>query len=393
MAIVIFTPGYIAQEVFCASKADPAVDCGSGTFFEDFARHAIWLPFIEVGTIAFEGDSFVFDGDCEGKFVQNTDGTAQLTGKIVNDVDPEKGFTIDIIFTGFTDTIPPDPPPNDNPKLECNPPQSFADWVYYTGYNGTLTGEGDSAGAELTIQRLGPALQVGDGASNKNLDFGVSGWFSWGVLSQPSDTNFILRNSEDIPQSLWETLGIDSLQRGDININLSTPCRVTGGAIGSFNGNRYHGSGQAGANTALQPQPKGEWTHHQQNGPDGRFIFHAGTASAPQGTEIDLIVCSDPGGCKPSGNPPSPAKQIDFQGIGTFKNINSASLANVIAKETYHWFEVHIEDLCEPGGPNKGAMGNCPDGGSGTDAFADHQFSSLRTASVPTFTGSSYTQV
>ncbi len=56
--------------------------------------------------------------------------------------------------------------------------------------------------------------------------------------------------------------------------------------------------GQAGANTALPPQPAGEWTHHQQRGPSGRFTFHGGTASAPAGTEVDEIRCSDPGGCK-----------------------------------------------------------------------------------------------
>jgi hypothetical protein len=85
--------------------------------------------------------------------------------------------------------------------------------------------------------------------------------------------------------------------------------------------------GQAGANTAQPPQPKGEWTHHQQRGPSGRFTFHGGTASAPAGTEIDEIRCSDPGGCKPSGNPPSPAKQLDFDGIGTFKSIGKGGNA------------------------------------------------------------------
>jgi hypothetical protein len=141
--------------------------------------------------------------------------------------------------------------------------------------------------------------------------------------------------------------------------------------------NRYTFGGQAGANTGAQPQPKGEWTHHQQSGPDGSFVFHAGTASAPTGTEIDRIICSDEGYCSPAR--PAPDKQIDFAGVGTFKNIKnpSAPLANVIEGETYHWFEVHIEDLGEPGAePKLTGKGNpkniiCPNGGSGTDAFAD----------------------
>ncbi len=176
-----------------------------------------------------------------------------------------------------------------------------------------------------------------------------------------------------------------------------TGCRVTGGgndtagidASGGWDGtlaqgkskgqsngfNRYTFGGQAGANTGEQPQPMGEWTHHQQSGPDGSFVFHAGTASAPTGTEIDVIVCSDEGYCSPAR--PAPNKQIDFAGVGTFKNIKdpSAPLGNVVPGETYHWFEVHIEDLGEPGGesPPNGNPKNspCPNGGSGTDAFAD----------------------
>jgi len=144
----------------------------------------------------------------------------------------------------------------------------------------------------------------------------------------------------------------------------------------AFNGgfDRYTFGGQVGANTGSQPQPKGEWTHHQQSGPDGSFIFHAGTASAPPGTEIDVIICSDPGYCFPAR--PAPTKQIDFAGVGTFKNIRnpSAPLMGVVPGETYHWFEVHVEDLGEPGNEPKGVDKKnifCADGGSGTDAFAD----------------------
>jgi len=150
-------------------------------------------------------------------------------------------------------------------------------------------------------------------------------------------------------------------------------CRFTGGLNDIFatagGENRYTAGGQAGANTALPPQPKGEWTHTQHSGPAGAFTFHAGTSSAPEGTEIDEIRCSDPGGCKPSGNPPSPAKQLDFDGIGTFKNIGKGNNrepdfvqagANATAEGngnktfdgTFHWFEVNIDDLGEPGNDN-----------------------------------------
>ena len=148
-------------------------------------------------------------------------------------------------------------------------------------------------------------------------------------------------------------------------------CRFTGGLKDKFdtgNGkNSYRAGGQVGANTGQQPQPKGEWTHRQRKGPAGKFTFHGGTASAPRGSEIDVIRCSDPGGCKPSGDPPSPVKQLDFDGIGNFKNIGKKggsipdfmSTANVSVGHgnknfdgTLHWFEVNIDDLGEPGNTN-----------------------------------------
>ena len=161
-----------------------------------------------------------------------------------------------------------------------------------------------------------------------------------------------------------------------------TACRVTGGGVdtdASWDGtmanakngrgsevNRYQFGGQAGAPTASQPQPHGEWTHHQQRGPAGSFVFHAGTSSAPEGTEIALIECSDPGFCFPAR--PAPAKQIDFEGVGSFKNVHDPSdaLDGVIVGETLHFFRVHIEDLGEPGrnGRQDPPDSECPESGS-----------------------------
>lgn len=190
-------------------------------------------------------------------------------------------------------------------------------------------------------------------------------------------------------------------------------CRVTGGGVdtdlnwdgtledGSMrrgngasnlpdNIDRYQFGGQAGANTALPPQPKGEWTHHQQSGPSGSFTFHAGTASAPVKTEIDKITCSDPGFCSQAR--PAPAKQIDFEGIGTFKNLGKGKDAPVWALDennmptdidftvhvdtghgnkeyngTYHWFEVNIDDLGEPHVQNTTPLEACPKLGFGVN--------------------------
>ena len=147
-----------------------------------------------------------------------------------------------------------------------------------------------------------------------------------------------------------------------------TGCRVTGGGNndsapwpwdGTFGQgktrkrggsvDRYTFGGQAGAPTGAQPQPFGEWTHVQHSGPDGKFTFHAGTASAPEGTEIDRISCCDSDNCVQAR--PAPAKQIDFVGRGTFKNIgpHSPVLDYATVQTSLHWFEVNIDDMGEPG--------------------------------------------
>jgi SdrD B-like domain len=143
-------------------------------------------------------------------------------------------------------------------------------------------------------------------------------------------------------------------------------CRMTGGANGealetipdrvgnSPHMNVYSCGGQAGASLAGQPQPWGEWTHSQERGPAGSFTFHGGTASAPQGTEIDWIQCSDPGWCVHARS--APAKQLDFAGVGTFHSLKNVppSIGNyVTVGESLHWFEVNIDDLGEPGKAGK----------------------------------------
>jgi hypothetical protein len=144
---------------------------------------------------------------------------------------------------------------------------------------------------------------------------------------------------------------------------------------------RYQFGGQVGARTAQQPIPSGEWQHHQQTGPSGSFSFHGGSSSAAPGTWIVDVRCSDPGFCFPAR--PAPAKQLDFDGVGTFSNVGKGSKApvfqlaspNVIPEPvgksgtpfTFHWFEVNIDDLGEPGRLNTGAPNSavCPGRGFG----------------------------
>ena len=161
--------------------------------------------------------------------------------------------------------------------------------------------------------------------------------------------------------------------------------------------------GQAGANTANQPQPKGELEHVQHSGPEGQWAFHMGTASAPPGTEVDIIQCSDPGWCRQAR--PAPAKQIDFAGIGTFRNIidqgnldeQCASVTKLKGKPsersigTYNWAEYHIEDHGERGREGQQTTAtSCPADGTGTDAFSAYNGTGSRVDAVANGTYNSF---
>ena len=97
--VAILAPSYFAQDSFCASRANPDPDC---TRADKFAQHAIWLPFLEDGSVAFEGDAFVFDGACSGMFVEVSQRFAVLTGTVISASDPNKGFEVDIQFSRRT---------------------------------------------------------------------------------------------------------------------------------------------------------------------------------------------------------------------------------------------------------------------------------------------------
>ena len=204
------------------------------------------------------------------------------------------------------------------------------------------------------------------------------------LLTSVHLSNEIEANPDSVPLgglSPWDFRSNDPAYMFPIEVSEEIECRMTGGGVTEdgeillpevdsrgipIEGtvaeatdaedpdlDRYQFGGQIGAPTVSQPQPSGEWTHHQQKGPSGKFTFHAGTASAPEGTEIDLVTCSDPGCCIPAR--PAPAKQIDFEGVGTFKNVQSGPLKGVVVPDknkvhrTFHWFRAHVEDIGEPG--------------------------------------------
>ena len=150
--------------------------------------------------------------------------------------------------------------------------------------------------------------------------------------------------------------------------SLAEGCRMTGGGVdidGSVilgtlaedtsSKNRYTFGGQVGAPTASLPQPSGEWTHHQQQGPAGDFVFHAGTASAPKVTKITEVNCADPGYCIQAR--PAPFKQLEWKGTGSFRTVKG-SMSSLVTPDnkanfTTHYFRAFVQDTGEPGAGGK----------------------------------------
>jgi len=240
---------------------------------------------------------------------------------------------------------------------------------------------------------------------------GLQGPFGPGAFDDTTSTLCVLNGPMALTTVADISLAANTVQSFGSSTTIVRPpdvheplaCRFTGGGVdtdGNWNhtlesgemvrngaGNlpdpidRYQFGGQVGAKTAQQPQPSGEWQHHQQTGPSGAFSFHGGTSSAAPGTRIVDVRCSDPGFCAQAR--PAPAKQLDFYAIGTFSNIGKGPKApvfdipnpNVIPEPngnsnqpfTFHWFEVNIDDLGEPGKFNTGAPNSaaCPGRGFG----------------------------
>ena len=170
----------------CVQKADGGGKCSDST-----THHAVWMPGI--------GTDFVFYPNA-GTFVENPDGTAQISGTIAKISNTNQGFQVEVSLTGRTSVAPPGSPKKslkDCAYEEDGGPVDTDDWYYYTSFTGTLTGTGEYAGAVLTIVPTGPVFQVGLGANNKNIKFGASAWFIWTVQQQPQGVQLPITGQGD----------------------------------------------------------------------------------------------------------------------------------------------------------------------------------------------------
>jgi HYR domain/Secretion system C-terminal sorting domain len=162
-----------------------------------------------------DGGSATWRFEPGAKFIENTDGTAKLTGVLAYYDMPTRRFQVDINLIGQTYNAPAGSPV----LFNTNP--SIAGWYYYFAGPSSFTGLSDLAGAKLDFTLRGKALQLGIGGADAVADIGklgASAWFSWNVVSQPSNPAIRINAFPANP----------SVDQADISITLSGNPTVCG---------------------------------------------------------------------------------------------------------------------------------------------------------------------
>ena len=129
-----------------------------------------------------------------GEFVEFADGTARLEATVARKSDPDAIFHVTLELDDRVDPIDPAFPPEGSPKLELKSgayasnggPIDPDKWHYYERLEAEFVGLGSYDGALLTGVRLGPAFQIGLGASGKNFEFGASSWIDITTVNNPT---------------------------------------------------------------------------------------------------------------------------------------------------------------------------------------------------------------
>jgi len=204
-----------------------------------------------------------------GSMVEYDDGTARITGTAVSNVHPTQKWEIDATLSGRTFNSPAGSPK----EHECQPTITD-DWYYYTTVAGSFVGLEDFAGAEIGIDRRGPAFQMGTGANvfEVNSKFDGCGWHHLNFISQP-DNGPTLSGTD-----------------GDFNMSVSgdpmTEDQSCGGTISGFtitNGNDVLNLTD-GATYLVSEIPTNAELLAAVNGPNQSFKFNVSGLTNTQNT-------------------------------------------------------------------------------------------------------------
>ena len=166
--------------VSVADLVQDAVEICETTAFQGGNNHAIWLSKY---TASNQNVLFQFDAN-GGELIQYPDGTATMTGTIVNPANANDKWIVQLNLDqkrNWTEWSSLGRSWKGNANTVGN---NYKDWAYYqmsTSNPTTLTGAGSNAGQVKTLTHM-PAnynygFQIGQAANDKNGNYGMSGWF------------------------------------------------------------------------------------------------------------------------------------------------------------------------------------------------------------------------
>ncbi|MEZ4800802.1 MAG: hypothetical protein R2809_13705 [Flavobacteriales bacterium] len=166
---------------FVSNTGEVISHCDISTAFGPGPDWALWLPTLfQNGYSASANWHFVGNGS----FDQYADGTARIYGTIENSLNSNQQFLVEFWFENASDwTTWSSMGRSYKDDLGCAQPDHFMDWTYYEMVNNfsIMTGLGDFAGDVLYFQHQPTnyffGMQIGQGANNKNCNYGLSTWF------------------------------------------------------------------------------------------------------------------------------------------------------------------------------------------------------------------------
>ncbi len=132
------------------------------------------------------GYAFIYNGYPflieNGRFEESDDGSAMLTGTLKYAQNHSNKYKMEIKFSGKTDDV--NNPFTNGLKSSAysqnGGPVDVDTWQYYKKFSGKLTGFDRSKGNVLELfSKKGMSVQVGDGATQWNVDFGLGHWITY----------------------------------------------------------------------------------------------------------------------------------------------------------------------------------------------------------------------
>ncbi|MFL0778253.1 MAG: T9SS type A sorting domain-containing protein, partial [Prochlorococcus sp.] len=142
-----------------------------GETCDNYATHSMRL-------FNFPGSEFYTT--LSGTVANNSDGTQTYTMTVVSSDNPAAGWTVTANYEAGMDWATwSTQPGNHSYKSDCGL-GDHTTWLYSMMIDGSASGWGDYAGSELTLSHQPSngyfGFQIGEGANNKNGNYGFSGW-------------------------------------------------------------------------------------------------------------------------------------------------------------------------------------------------------------------------